>query len=340
MEIETDTANRVRTRDHDILRFFWRWKVATVSMVSIHFYGTNATRQGYDRVNALIHMGFVRFQYHAVSERFYVTLTKNGFNELKFEFEHLKEFGYKSEHPNHDLILGAIHYGLYNLDREFFTDVYTEQELRRNEFEFYPAPIPKDGRHRPDGYLITDPKNENPLIAIELELSYKSKYKYASTRNFYLDHQFIKCIWVVESQALAERIFTSIDAGALESRERHKFYLLKDLLRNGWSAKNILAVGDEISLLELFGRDDLNNNPNNDQIMPESIPVCILLNGKKSPHVSATCKNESPSKIHTVIGKHIFIPTSLQMGPDLATSHHSISELDPQKNPKPDEGMV
>lgn len=168
--------------NHEILYFIWRWKLVTVSMLGVHFYNDEKSRFAYRRAIALIKMNLILFIYESKSKRFSLTLTKKGFDILEGDLTHLKDKGFRSEHINHDLIVSAIHYGIYRLNPDLFSDVYTEQELRRNEMELYPSPIPQSSLHRADGYLLLNKENAQTVFALEVELSPKVGLEYARTR--------------------------------------------------------------------------------------------------------------------------------------------------------------
>ena len=300
-------TNASRPNTYDVLYFVWQWKLVTVTMIGIHFYEDERSRSAYNQVFSLNKMGFTRFIYEEKSKRFSITLTKKGFDVLKSDLSNLKDKGFRSEYINHDLIVNAIHYGIYRLNSNLFGGVFTEQELRRNSMELYPTPIPKSSLHRPDGYILLKKPDAKTVFAIEVELSAKPALEYARTREFYLNSAHVKCVWVAGSRRIAELAFSGIEADHKQSLGRHKFYLLGDILKQGWSAPNILGNEPRVSLLDLLGE----NHADNACIQPVYIQIESLLNGQKAPYVSGTYKNLKILKNRTDLGLRVSTPKSV-----------------------------
>jgi hypothetical protein len=174
----------------------------------------------------------------------------------------LKESGFKSEKIDHDQIVTAVHIGDLLLTNAPHLQLFTEQELRRYEVEFYPEWVPKSKIHRPDGYWMSHGTSQSKLIALEVELSSKRDADYESVGMFYARRMEIRdVIWVVHNVKFASRIAKLICEAESGKRMRHSFFLVSDIKEFGWGAK--VRVGP---ILGCSLRAILNENFNNPQL--------------------------------------------------------------------------
>lgn len=240
------TANRTnRQKEMPILVFLWRWKVATTSAVFIRFRPVYnwAPFTAYQRMLKLKSKGLVEAKAVRSGEYAIWTLTKAGFSVIRNELPLLKEEGYASEAPGHDLYVLAAQYGDW-LPKGTVDDVafFTEQELRRQAPETLFDWLPPTKAHRPDGYWYFPDAKPNSVIALEVELNRKAFTDYIGYGNFYNRYKVIEsALWIAESASLARKITEAAHKNLAEFRDIHNFILFKDFLDQGWKAPIFLG---------------------------------------------------------------------------------------------------
>lgn len=223
-----------------ILVFLWRWKVATTAAVFIRFQPTYgwAPFTAYQRLLKLQAKGFVEAK--LVNSRSFAvwTLTRSGFTAIRNSLPILKEEGFASEAPEHDLYVLAAQFGDW-LPKGTVDDVafFTEQELRRQSPETLFSWLPPTTAHRPDGYWYFPNAKPNSLVSLEVEINRKAFADYVGYGNFYNRYKVIESVvWIVQSQSLANKIEEAAHGNLAEFRDIHNFVLLKDFLESGWQA--------------------------------------------------------------------------------------------------------
>lgn len=224
-----------------ILNFLWRWKVATTSAVFIRFEPTYNWKPftAYQRMLRLREKGLVEAK--LVSSRSFAiwTLTKSGFLAIREDLPILKEEGYDSETPEHDLYVLAAQFGDW-LPRGTVNDVafFTEQELRRQSDETLYDWLPPTKAHRPDGYWYFPKSKPKSVISLEIEINRKAFTDYMGYGNFYNKYKAIESVvWIVQSESLANKIVSAAHKNLGEFRDIHNFIRFKDFLKLGWQAK-------------------------------------------------------------------------------------------------------
>ncbi len=224
-----------------ILNFLWRWKVATSSAIFIRFEPVYKWKQftAYQRMLKLKEKGLVDCK--LVNSRSFAiwTLTRNGFKAIRESLPLLKEEGYDTESPEHDLYVLAAQYGDW-LPKGTVDDVafFTEQELRRQADETLFDWLPPTKAHRPDGYWYFPKLKTNSLISLEVEINRKAFSDYVGYGNFYNRYKVIESvIWIVQSANLAKKIVSAAQGNLTEFRDIHNFILFSDFLKYGWQAK-------------------------------------------------------------------------------------------------------
>ncbi len=113
------------------------------------------------------------------------TLSKAGYHSIRGRLPLLKEDGYQSENPGHDLLVTAFHLGEWAFHKPDGVELITEQELRRFQPHCHPTWVPDTDLHRPDGLALVQGPKEKTTIAFEVELSEKSAPDYAHVGRFY-----------------------------------------------------------------------------------------------------------------------------------------------------------
>ena len=249
-------SNRVRVaKDFEILLFLWRWKVSTTSAIYIRFRPTYhwTPFTAYQRLLKLSKKKLIEAKLIDARTFAVWTLTKNGFLAIREKLPLLREEGYASEAPEHDIHVLAAQFGEW-LPKGTVNDVafFTEQELRRQTPETLFDWIPPLTMHRPDGYWYFPNSKPKSLIALEVEINRKSFEAYKGLANFYNKYRVIESVlWIVQSASLARKIVESAHGGLIEYRDVHNFILFDDFIEQGWSAE-IFSGFAKRSTMRLF----------------------------------------------------------------------------------------
>lgn len=202
--------------DIPILRHLWNWKVATTSGLHRKFFPTISGEAAYNRLYRMERAGYIQTQVDVTGRHHLWILTKKGFATIKGDLPPLKEEGFRSENPAHDLLVSTIHLGELLFGDPEGISLVTEQQLRRYKPEFYPPWVPKNSSHVPDGYWHLS-KPSAHTIALEVELFQKGRVDYEKVARFYDNHpQISKILWIVRWESLSEPIQRSIYKGADE----------------------------------------------------------------------------------------------------------------------------
>jgi hypothetical protein len=243
-------------RDVCLLHFLWKWKVFTTAGLAAKFFNGSAIA-AYNRLSLLKKGGYVTLQYLSMKHKYRVwTLHKKGFDQILNELPVLKNQGYASEAPQHDLYSAALHLGEWLLDVPQGLELVTEQELRNNFQSNYPSWVPDIQRHRPDGFWCLPDEKGNVVFALEVELNVKTRTEYAPIVRFYRDTDEIRrIIWLVSRHSHAEELVRRFKEVAPENYKRHEFVVLSDFVKLGWQApivrgleqgrtlRNVLTLG-------------------------------------------------------------------------------------------------
>jgi hypothetical protein len=235
-------ANKVnREKEFPILEFLWRWKVATTSALFIRFQPLYnwAPFTAYQRLQMLRSKGLVEAKFVHSGDFSVWTLTRAGFLKIRNDLPLLKEEGFASEAPEHDLYVLAAQAGDW-LPKGTVCDVayFTEQELRRQSAESLFSWLPPTTAHRPDGYWYFPQSKPNSLISLEVEINRKAFADYVGYGNFYNRYKAIESvIWIVQSTNLAHKIVQAAHGNLATFRDIHNFVLLNEFLNEGWNAK-------------------------------------------------------------------------------------------------------
>jgi hypothetical protein len=235
-------SNRIRPeKEFEILLFLWRWKVSTTSAIYIRFkpiYGWTAFT-AYQRLLKLRKKGFIESK--LINARTFAvwTLTRTGFMAIREKLPLLREDGFASEAPEHDVNVLAAQFGEW-LPKGTVNDVafFTEQELRRQTAESLFDWLPPLTMHRPDGYWYFPSAKPKSIVALEVEMNRKSFDAYKGVGNFYNKYKVIEStLWLVQSVSLARKIKEAAHGGLADFRDIHNFILFDEFIETGWSAK-------------------------------------------------------------------------------------------------------
>lgn len=239
--------------DRALLIFLWQWKVATTRNLALRFFRDKNFRAAYVRLWKLERGGFIQSTSTADRKNHLWILSDHGFNSFIAPYLNLKQEGYKSEFIDHDFLVNAVHLGEWVLGVPQGVELFTEQQLRRLDPEFYPAWIPKSKRHRPDGYTLVANSNGTRLLAIEVEISQKKLEVYENYGRFYSEGTRVTdVVWVVASRRMAERINSRIQKAVWDRADIHTYFLASDIKIHGWNSRAVIGKWSGSPLSEVY----------------------------------------------------------------------------------------
>ncbi len=278
---------KLSLQDSLCLRFLWKWKLLSTSALRSAVYRERSFEGTYKRLNKLENARLIKAHRSESGNSSLWHLDDFGFKIIQPSMPYLKEKGYKSENKEHDFWVTAIHLGEWVHYMPQGCDVFTEQELRRNEFDGYPDWVPKTIDHRPDGWWkIFNPRTEKiNLIALEVELNRKTSLAYENIGEFY-SNQGCACevIWVVRRKSDLNFIHKNIANGSSSVAQEQSYLTLDQFMQTHWQSQVLSGKRQGQTLSEI-----LETSPG--QCLPKSESL-VLLDTRKKP-----IKSTLPPKI-------------------------------------------
>lgn len=244
-------------RDIEIFIQLWKWKFLSTHAIYRKFFNKTSMNVCYMRLLKLKKANYLDQIYLEVEEGFLWTLTSKSFEVVKQKLPDLKSYGYKSEHRFHDFWVNYCHVGPFLTENLSDYSVISEQQLRRYEKEIFPDWVPETTLHRPDGYWVYKNENKRKLTALEVELSYKSISKLERTLTFYRHSQTIdSVIWVSHSMVFLKNLKKKIELSVDESKQKHYFFKLNNLIENNWDALEEFTENPNLSYGSIVLNED------------------------------------------------------------------------------------
>lgn len=224
-------------RDEEIFLFLWKWKVATLKTLAHVFFAETSPIVAYHRLSKLRYAGYLTQRMDESGRLRVWTLDRKGFAALTNRLPELDEYGFASENIEHDLIVNALHLGDWARKAPAGVDVFTEQQLRRLKPEMYPPWVPQSKNHRPDGYWHISSGDHKLTVALEVELSAKSKERYVSVARFYEHYDSIDLVlWLVSSAQLGKKILNACTGLNFYRPNVHNFICLEEFQNRFWNS--------------------------------------------------------------------------------------------------------
>ena len=137
-EVEVKRHKRTKLSQVDLraLLFLWKWKIATTAALHAKFYAPRSLKGAYLRLNVLENDGFVHSHFDVTGEKFLWSLTATGFLAIRSQLPPLKEEGFLSEAPGHDLLSMAAMCGDWLTVPQSGVHLISEQQIRRYQNPF------------------------------------------------------------------------------------------------------------------------------------------------------------------------------------------------------------
>lgn len=275
--------------DQALLAFLWRWKVATTATIGRAIYPNVKIATTYRRLMLLAYTGFIEGKSDLTSRCHLWTLGRLGFDRLLRYLPELREAGYRSENLAHDLISSAAHLGEFLIHAPPEVALFSEQELRRFDTQFYPSWVPKSDRHRPDGYWYVPIGSPMAVAALEVELSLKDHVRYKAVADFYASEpSILRVLWITRTASMARGIQRTIIKQLRDRLSPHDFVSYPEFKSLGWNAR--IELGPDA------GRPIANIVGNKAATSSQPVAAKLLLDVRKSPHKSKTCRIFDPGE--------------------------------------------
>ena len=266
-------------RDVPLLKFLWRWKLASTATLTQKFFAKLKPKTAYDRLLALKKSGFIRTRSDQSEAKYLWTLDKAGFQAIRDTLPFLESEGYQSEHIGHDLLVSAVHIGDWLLRVPDKVEVFSEQELRTVHPDHYPTWLPHPATHRPDGYWRLPIGEKMATIALEVELNLKRNVDYEILGDFYAYHpEIIRTLWVTEDLTAAKKITHNIKQAIGSKPFTHDFVSLHDFKKSMWQSLILIGPEKDKSIARLL---QIKNGTSVETFLPY-----FLLDTRKCAHKS------------------------------------------------------
>jgi hypothetical protein len=269
------------SRDYAILKFIFRFKVITTQAIHHKFFKEAGIHCAYQRLSTLSKLGLLQCITDTKARHYVWCLNRRGFLALYEVWPQLREHGFLSEYLSHDILVTAAHLGEFLNDNSDYKNLFTEQELRRYDKDYYPNWVPRSYRHRPDGYLNVGTPEIPKTIALEVELSEKKKSRYKLCADFYRDYPEVKqIIWIAGPLTVLKFVHKALCEALGDKPFLHSFIQLDHFLKDQWQAKVVIGYLKDLSLAEILQVSKINR--------PSTLMPRLLLDTRKAPMRSPT----------------------------------------------------
>lgn len=251
---------KLSDRDQEILFFMWRWKMATTRNIWSRFYGSQSFRSAYVRLWRMENAGLIESISTPDRQNHFWTLTQDSYKEIIAPVTPgICQQGFKSEYFMHDFMVNALQLGDFICQDMNELRLFTEQQLRRLDPEFYPGWVPKSKLHRPDGYSFLKVGEQNRILAYEVELSQKKLLVYENVGRFYeLDTKVDEVVWLVDGISQAKSIQRAIQEAVRDKAKIHSFILVDEFRKHHWQTQIALGKSQGLSVREIHGNQQEN----------------------------------------------------------------------------------
>lgn len=233
------------TNDDQVLLYeLWRWKFLTTAMAKVVSYPGRTMESCYRRLAKLEKNKFIESRCSANRASNIWQLTEKGYKMIRFDTNHLEHGGFRSENPDHDFWVICIQLSWKLAVGASFSQMITEQQLRKMNFSGLEQWVPGSRQHRPDGWIKTnlDKPNDIALVALEVELSKQSPLRYNDIGNFYSSVVITGAVvWFVRTMADANYFYRHLKNGKDNFWNGHCFIIISDFVKNHFHSTIVLG---------------------------------------------------------------------------------------------------
>jgi hypothetical protein len=226
--------------DIEILKFLWKWKLSTTSVLYLVLGNGCKPKQFNKRLAKLETNGMITFTFDFVERRYTWVLTALGRQTVPLDFHRssFKDKGYLSASPNHDFWCLAFLLGEWPYIKTEKPEIVTDQELLRVELSALPQWLPATPlARRADGYARVVQADGPRIFAYEVELMAKSVQQYEHIiRAYGACSKTNRVLWLYDNPYVLAQ-FTKAKAIVNDTTERyHLFVALEEFKKSGWNA--------------------------------------------------------------------------------------------------------
>lgn len=245
---------KISDREMNCFLMLWRWKLLSTHALCVAIYKDRSLYRAYCKLLDLEKNGFIKSIGSWDQNTIVWQLDQKGYEIIASRFEIKIHAGFRSEAKDHDFWVSAIHIGEWINGIPKNCELYSEQQLRKIECSDYPDWVPQTKLHRPDGWWkISNGNGVAQLIALEVELSKKTKHAYNEIGDFYSNTvNPYQVIWVVKSKADLNYIFSHLKEGSSSEAQEHSFIFLDQYIQSQWKCKIITGKNAGKTLSEIL----------------------------------------------------------------------------------------
>lgn len=221
-------------------------------MIFERFFHERSPETAYKVVRKLLKLEMIRYISGSYGDQFAITLTEEGFEFILPRLPKLKENGFKTEAPSHDLLCTAALLGDWVDESPIALQIFSEQLMRRVNKKNFPSWVPNCSEHRSDGIWNFKNGDSNTTLALEVELSTKTNAEYKSIGVYYDNQTNIeKVIWIVPSRSIGRRLNTHFTPSS-SATSKHNFISTQDFIQNEWSSVIFLGSDKHRTLADVL----------------------------------------------------------------------------------------
>ncbi len=302
MKAKTPTCRIVLCpRDLEVLLSLWRWKLATTATIAREHFDRSDSDYAYRRLRLLALNDFVALRSVDELSGHAWILRPKGFDAIRHRLPVLRQTGFRSEAPYHDLLCAALQRGdSFFCNRKDVQHV-TEQELRSVAVEALPAWVPVSELHRPDGYSNVRLSGQPSIIAFEVENHLKKESDYCAPIAFYGARESIfRVVWILADTTdivRFEKLLRRLDP---KNADIHLLLTRIDLMNKLWDAPILRGIERGRTLAHLLRRD-VSLDLSLAGLVRDTFPV---LNFQKRPFISSFYER----RLRNAIANRIDVP--------------------------------
>ena len=233
-----NSVRKLYRAEYVLLHALWRWKVLSHSLARQMAFGEISQKNAYNKIRRLIKEEYI-IEREGPKIKFPVLqLSKKGFDHIKYDLGELREQRFKAQSVTHDYLATA--FLLSAKVNALGTDVkfFTEQELLCTDFSLFPNWISTSPRHVPDGFMKIKNEEKTLVVALEIELHIKAKYRYAKMAYHFTgsDPKTDVVFWLCDGDHLTNSVFECVRDAAPRNLDIHHFIDLIDFKNFGLDA--------------------------------------------------------------------------------------------------------
>lgn len=222
----------------DLLRFLWKYRVATFRTLKTIYFPTRSSKSAYDRCRKMEAGQFVAIEKIPGQKDRVFRLDRRGFQYLQANvLPNLKTKYYKPQSHYHDLVASAALIGDWLYKPLGSVRIVSEQEIKSVDIPEINKAFPNGLSHDPDGIWIFRSGKANRYLGLEVEISGKTDRRYEEVCAFYSSDTFFEHVfWIVKSREHGNQILECSQRHGIPREGVHLMVLLEDFKMNLWDS--------------------------------------------------------------------------------------------------------